>query len=178
MNLNKKFKTKKGYSLVEIIVSLAIIGIILTILFNTLITTLRISFKTFARSFTREELSQVTTFVARDIRNSDSLNDCGSIAGSENCRLYIDGEIVDWSLCLSTRICKSVSQDGITFTNTYVSSPSVAISKVEFSSTFGVSDNPTRENILITIVGGHATQSLGISNIIRQQTVSTRNYEL
>lgn len=168
------FKRKKAYSLVEIIISMAVIAVVLTILFNTILITLRISYRNFSRSLIREEISEIASSINRDVRNADELLFCGG----NQCQLLIDGTIIDWNLCSqdTSKICREESADGTSFTNTYESPSFVLVSQFEFASGFVGSSNEAQNNILFTIVAAHENESLNISNVVRQQSVSTRNY--
>jgi prepilin-type N-terminal cleavage/methylation domain-containing protein len=57
---NKENSRANGYSLVEIVVSLAIVGVVLSMLSNVLINSIIISQKSLSRSFVREELAQIS----------------------------------------------------------------------------------------------------------------------
>ncbi|BCX13864.1 MAG: hypothetical protein KatS3mg085_396 [Candidatus Dojkabacteria bacterium] len=166
------FKTKKGYSLVEVVVSLAIIAIIITILFNTVLITIRISYKNFARSLIREELSEISTLISRDVRNADQILSCTGSA----CEMVRDGVIIRWTLCDSVSVCRQESQDGINYVNLYQTLDFIIINLLNFENGFGVDENLAQRNIVFTMVAEHSNPDLSISNVIRQQSVSTRNF--
>jgi prepilin-type N-terminal cleavage/methylation domain-containing protein len=165
-------KTQKAYSLVEVMVSLAVIAVIISILFNTLLVTLRVSYKNFARSLVREELSQISAFIARDIRNADKINVCSLT----DCEIVRDGILVKWSLCSGEKVCRQESFDGINYTNVYETPNIVKVTFLNFESGFGENENLAQKNIIFTIVADHVNNNLSISNVTRQQSVSTRNY--
>jgi type II secretory pathway pseudopilin PulG len=171
---NLKGRRKKAYSLVEVIVSLGVIGVVIVIFFNALVITLQISFRTIARSNVREEMSALTNQVIRDIRNADSITNCGT--GGSICELVIDGNIISWEICNSDRICKTIN--GSERNVVYQSSSALKITRFTFEA--GYIDNPTaiKNNILFTVIGSHRNESLKINNLIRQTAISTRNYEL
>lgn len=69
-----KKRKKKAYSLVEILVTLAIFGFLSVVLLQTLLNNLMITSRINARTKIRTELEQVVSFIERDIRNADSIN--------------------------------------------------------------------------------------------------------
>lgn len=174
-----KSKVKSAYSLVEVIVSLAIVGVILTVLFNTLIVSLRISYNSFARSFTREEVSQIATLVTRDIRNAESVIACGEIESVESCDLVVDGTQIRWTECGEQQVCRQVyDEETQNYSDNYTSSNSVRIDVFSFAAIFDTSTSAARKIIFVTINASHKNENLNINNIVRQQSITTRNYEI
>lgn len=174
-HLQTRKKYKKAYSLVEVIISMAVIAVILTILFNTILITLRISFKNYSRSVIREEITEVASSISRDVRNADLVLGCGGIPATNNCSVVLDGKIIQWYIC-DNKICKDESIDGVSFVNVYTSPNNFEVVQLDFSNGFSSDTNQAQTNILFTIVASHTNKNLNISNIIRQQSVSTRNY--
>lgn len=170
-----KGKLKKAYSLIEVVISLAIIAVILTILFNTILVTLRISYRNFTRSFVREEVAQATTLLSRDIRNADEILNCGGITESNSCTVVRDNTLIRWELCADS-ICRAESLDGNNFTTIFETADTIEVSQFTFINGFALNPNAAQQNIVFTLVAGHENEDLNISNVIRQQSVSTRNY--
>lgn len=172
--INRLRALKKGYSLVELLVSLGIISIIITIFFNSLIISLEASVQTVARSNLREEIANLTNIIIRDIRNSDVLISCEN---SNECRYINDGDFYSWSFCVDnpTQICKINEASGDILFRT---SDDLAVSNFNFETGFGdLSLDRTRNNIVLTIFAAHSNENLEINNLVRQVTISTRNYE-
>ena len=121
-------KNLKAYSLIEIIASLGVMGVVMTMLFSVLILSLQITFKILARSFVREELSNITAQISRDIRNADDLPSCGFNGSSASeCELIINGDRYKWMLC-DDKICKDQIKTDGTQVTIYRSSGNVSIS--------------------------------------------------
>lgn len=184
----RKLKLKKGYSLLEIIISLAIMAVVITIMFSTLILGLQISVVSLARSVIREELSNISSLISRDIRNSDFVLECGSLSGSSaSCKVVQKGETYLWSKCnslgISTgnastdlSICKfKVLSDG-SLSNIISTSKVLVVNDFDFSYGFSLENSIIKSNIVVTIVAAHKTESFGINNVIKQIAVSTRNF--
>jgi len=146
-------------------------------LFSVLILSLQITFKILARSVVREEIANVSSLISRDIRNADNLTNCGiGSTSSTTCEIVLNGDKFQWSLC-GDRICKDqvLASGNI---NVFTSSPTVKFSTVGFDIGFSDSTNTARQNILITLVGSHTNTNFNVNNVLRQTSVSTRNYEL
>ena len=169
-------KYKRAYSLAEVIISLAIIGVILTILFNALIIAIQVTNKSLSRSVVREEISEVTTLISRDIRNADIILGCGDLAISQTCDMVLNGTQVSWSIC-GTSVCRNeIGTSGPTLT--FQTSEVLNVTAFTFERGISTLTDPRKGNILFTIVGSHNNARLNITNIVRQVTISTRNYSL
>lgn len=177
MTKRKQKKLKKAYSLAEVIISLAIIGVILTILFNALIIAIQVTNKSLSRSVVREEISEATTLISRDIRNADIILNCGDTVASQSCDMVLNGVRVSWSVC-GVSVCRNEMGANGSSTLTYQSSEILSISTFNFERGISTLTDPRKGNILFTIVGSHSNERLNITNIVRQVTISTRNYSL
>lgn len=88
----------------ELLVSMAIFGILMIMLTQVLFSALRISQENYLRSVYRESMGEVFDFLKRDIRNANVISNCD---GSE-CLISHTQEVI-WSTCNSgTSICKYV----------------------------------------------------------------------
>ena len=180
-----KNKKLKGYSLLELLISLSIIAIATTVMINFLVISVKITVQTLARSFVREEISSSVLLIARDIRNSDKIIsiDCPS-TGSTTCeiRLTANGQIYRWRKCAdgsTFRVCKDQYNSATTaFDNIFTSSPNVNIDFMYVDYGYSLVDNNAELNILVTLQASHARPALNISNVIRQSSASTRNYTI
>lgn len=182
--LHRTNKTKKGYTLLELIISLAIIAIATTIMINFLVVSVEITVKTLARSFVRSEISNATLLVARDIRNSDQVVSIDCPINGPGCEivLSLSGERYRWRKCpdgASFRICKEVwSNSTSSYTQVFRSSASVNIDYMDISYGYSLVNNTNEINILVTLSASHEKPGLSITNIVRQSSASTRNYSL
>jgi prepilin-type N-terminal cleavage/methylation domain-containing protein len=172
--LHKISNSRKGYSLLEVVVSLGIIGILITMLFNVLIVTLNISFKLLTYSFVREEISNVVSLVSRDLRNADRIVSCGVEEAPNVCQIVLNGSFVSWEIC-GTGFCRYVTTNG-TKNLEYRTSAVIQVNQITFQ--LDLQDSTIKNNMLMTIVAQHTNQSLNINNIYRQVSISTRNYDL
>lgn len=187
MKILHRFKTKKlkAYSLLELLISLAIIAVATTVMINFLVISVRITVRSLARSFVREEISSSVLLIARDIRNSDRVIniDCPT-TGSTTCeiRLTLNGEIYRWSKCAdatTNRVCKDKYNNSTgNFDNVYTSSQNVNIDYMSIDYGYSLVNNNAEINILVTLQASHARPALEISNVIRQSSASTRNYTI
>lgn len=179
MKIKTSSRKLSAFSILELTVTLGIVGIIMVMLSNILITSISISQKSLARSFAREEVSQIVDAIASDIKGANEIKECsGDIAAGVNCRFISDAEYL-WTTCPGTnpgdmRICKFDSAGN----QIYASSPSLNFYVFNIERGFESGDSEARRNILITLAASDIRTGLGINNIVRQTSVSTRNYLL
>ena len=180
-------KLKKGYSLIEIIISLAIMGFAITVMFSFLILSLQVSILSLSRSYVREEISNISGQVARDIRNADYVINCGDVANPESCELVQNGVNYIWQKCdsngtvninpvFNTRSCKFKINTANQKEAMFVSSNTLIIQNFEFSLGYTDSSSEAKTNIVFLINASHSNSNYNIKNVIRQTSVSTRNY--
>ncbi len=182
---NKKFK--KGYSLIEIIISLAIMGFAITVMFSFLILSLQVSILSLSRSLVREEISNISSLISRDIRNADYVINCGDQAHPESCELVQNGVNFIWQKCdengivnangaLNNRGCKFRILTGNQKEIMFISSEILQIQNFEFSLGYTDSSSDAKTNIVFLINASHSNSNYNIKNVIRQISVSTRNF--
>lgn len=171
-------KKLRAFSLVELIVSIGIIGIILLMLNTVIINTAIVAQKSLARSYVREEIATIADLIATDIRAADRVGVCEGEFEDDSLRCEIFGRTnVVWQTCTIDnikRICK-LSEMG---ENIFSSSPNLTITAAEFEIGFGTGAISTRRNIIVTLVADHANPSFNVTNVVRQTVISTRNYVL
>lgn len=176
-------RKKKGFSLLEMTISLVIISFILLIFFNTIVTALDVSYKGIARSFVREEMTSILNLLLRDVRNSDEVSVCEGMT----CEIIVGGRELVWGLCdednelLSPRSIRSENDiickvDRNTSELIYKSDDKLKIEVFEFETAVSIGNFSTK-TILITIVSSHVNERFNVNNMIRQSSISTRNYE-
>lgn len=172
------FKNKKGYSIVEVLVSLGIMAVVITMLFNVLIVGIESSLKIIARSFVREEISSITGQITRDVRNSDRITSCGETSTQNSCEFFKNNIRYRWTLCTDStnRVCKYDMTNSASPTTVYRSSQNVNITTLDFAQGFGVSETEKSKNILFTIIGSHTNSYVNVNNVFRQTSISTRNF--
>ncbi len=173
---NKENSRANGYSLVEIVVSLAIVGVVLSMLSNVLINSIIISQKSLSRSFVREELAQISNQIVSDIRNASKVINCSGSLESASCQVVLD-QVYTWKMCDisgKSHICKLDPSDNVVL----ASSANLLVENFVFEEGFDVGGNTIRRNILVTIVGSHDNDFVNVKNLVQQVSVSTRNYIL
>lgn len=178
MSINKIKSKLKAYSLVEVLVAMSIVTIIIVMLTDTLLISLDVAVKSFARSNTREEQNNIITKIEKDIRNSRFVETCSGTDSSAVCTVALDN-FYTWKYCTrqdgSGNICK-VEYDA-SGNEILVDSFSEDVIVDKFVIEGGFSEAPAKTSILITIVVHHKNPRFEISNQIRQVLISTRNYE-
>ena len=198
MQKNKKNKTKrKAFSLIETLVTLAVFGILLAMLFQILMLNIKISRKISARTRVREEISELVSLMQRDLRNADYIFECSNgvkdfdeDGDKENgCRIQSQGENIVWvdsshDRCNGNKICRldystnpnevMYESSGILTLEPYDSTnPN---SGVSFQSNIDPVDNAKAE-ILITFNASATNDNWDVNTQVRQIAVSTRNYQ-
>lgn len=182
--LNNKFrlytsnkKNRGGYSLLEMLVTLLIVNVIILMVSQVLVISLKISIQSHERSFAREELTNLTNLIRRDIRNSNGIKKCSDTT----CIMIKDVEQITWRICDNPdSICKIVTDTSGNETIVYETDPKLIITGIIFeeitSGATGTID--TQKSILLTVKARHSYETVNIDNLYRQVIVSTRNYDL
>ena len=192
-NINHK-KRLLAYSLLEVMVTLAIFSLLTLILVNTLIVNLRVSRTISNRSRIRNELNEFANLLERDVRNAAFVKECDNnnsvfaSLGKPNtvaCKLEIPNSTgagnstfvwVYQSIGPDHYIYKlngaEDSADIIYQTASILNIDSISIEKIIDSS------NEERATILVTVIASAKDPSWNIVNQVRQVIVSTRNYKV
>ncbi|HLD03593.1 MAG TPA: prepilin-type N-terminal cleavage/methylation domain-containing protein [Candidatus Dojkabacteria bacterium] len=196
LNFRKKLIKKiKGYSLVEVLVTLTIFAILTVMLMNTIFLNIRISRTISNRTRMRSDLNELTSLIERDIRNASNIEECQSdylvnLIPVPYCKMSIPNSalgnsIFDWSYnCFGTNqggseyFDHSVCKRDATGKTVYFSSKILQIDSVSFEK---IVDNLVETNkvtIIVTIVASARNTSWNINNQVRQIIISTRNYRV
>jgi len=181
-NLPKSFKTcstnKKAFSLLEVIVSLTIIGFCTIMMMEFMILSFRITAVGLGRSLVREELANVMNLVGRDFRNSDFAPTC--LADGSSCEFFVEGIRYKWYRCVSdTRVCKDKFNSSTnSFVNVYTISSNVTINYFKFESGFSQASSTGNSNLILTISASHSNATLGFNYCIKQSSFSLKNNEI
>lgn len=176
IHTNPKPKILKAFSLMEMVVTMGILAIVITMLSNVLINSILISQRTIARSFIREEVADVMDRIAYDIRNASSIQTCEGTLIDAACEMVVR-ERITWKMCDfegdgQLQVCKQ-DASGNTL---YASSPNLRITQFSIEPGFETQTSARQRNLLITIVGGHINANYAVNNVINQVAVSSRNY--
>lgn len=189
--MKNKIKRKlKAYSIIELIISMAIIAIATGVLLSSLIYGFRLNVNAIARTFVREEISNVVSLIGRELRNADRIILCAGdyrkeanqdISNAGLCMYAKEGIIYQWSICEIEPGIISICQYRVdatlaTLSLAYQISSNVNIDRLIFES--DVNNNSKDGNILITIIGSHSNSNLSITNVFSQISATTRNFEI
>jgi prepilin-type N-terminal cleavage/methylation domain-containing protein len=173
----KLSKQKQGFSMVEMLVSIGIVGVVITMFSNVLVSSLQTTIKISNRSAIREELSTVSSLIRRDLRTAEEIVDCANTADEAvTCRLLVNNEEVTWRACQSNanQLCKMDQSNNVIYRTPAI----FKLEKIEFASGFEeVGGAGAQRSILLTIVASHTNPRLNISNLVFQTTLSSRNYD-
>jgi len=198
--MNKNKSTKKAYSLLEMLVTMAIFGIIIVLLLQSLLLNIRLNSQINLRSKFNSELDQLVSLIERDIRNADFFYDdnsgslikgCRNVSGNIDCTLSLDSQNIRWAYlacpsaplrgCIERR--KIVEPTATLDTTTLNGDLDVTFFEFFVNTAEGEKDNEfSKGNILVTIKAKPAnpvwTNDYGITEQVRQLSISTRNYEV
>ena len=166
-------KKKKGFSLLEIIVSITIISFAIVVMMRFLVFSIQITKASVSRSLVRDDISNISNLIARDIRNANNLGACSA----SSCTIYNDkGDKIVWNL-VKSKVNETITS-AVTGLNldAYDSSSNVIINSLDFSPGY-INNTKSNmiQNIIVTINASHSNANLNIKNIINQISVSTRN---
>lgn len=102
------FTLKEAYSFVEVIISISIIAMLLVMLFNIVIQSIKITKAIVDINFIENEISVINSVLDYDFKNADVLSNC-NISGT--CSFFKDNNLYEWKLC-DQKICKFEIKDG------------------------------------------------------------------
>jgi len=205
--MQKVYRKVKAYSIVEMLVTMAIFGIIISMLMQSLFLNIKLTTQINLRTKFNTDLDQLVSLIERDIRNADyyfpddSLTDLwikgctfdGDPDNAKDCTMSSNDVRTKWyienSLTTPTiGIVKRARVIGLApAVVDYNSTPMLNITGFEFyiNSTENIGSEASLANILVTIkvqpaygVWGSSTDTLDMFEQVRQISVSTRNYEV
>lgn len=169
-------KHEQGFSLLELMVSLAIISVIMLMFSNIIVNSISISQRSLARSFVREEIATLVDAIVSDLRSANTVGVCEGTLDQASCSFVSDSPYT-WEVCPGEtsgqrRICKK----DVSGQSVFIGSENINITHFSFDIGFELGGSSARRNIIITVVGDHLQEGLNIKNVLRQTSVSTRNY--
>lgn len=172
-------KLNGGYSLLEVLITLFITGILIVMLSNIMLISIRTSLKIQERSFIREEVAKIERLIKKDIRNANSLQDDCMDSTLNRCTINHGTEVYRWERCNIDNICRYVrAQNSNDFTLNFQSNEKANIKTINFDLSGFNSQDDINPALIVTIVADHSNTQLEITNIYRQFIVSPRNYYL
>lgn len=177
-------KTIKAFSLVEMLITIAIFGILIAMISQVILINIQVSRKTFIRSQIREELAEIATLIQRDVRNARLIGECGANTQENRtinrCLMSHIEEFVWTDDCPGSseeikKICKkSVPGEQLLFE----SSDLITFERLNFEVNLSSGTDGTRSTILVTLYSSASNPNFDVNNQVRQIAVSTRNFTL
>ncbi len=172
----KRLKNKKAYSLLEVIVTLAITSIIIVMLTNILLLSLDISKKSFIRASIREEQSKILLKIEKDIKNSILIDSCSGENETALCEVTLDKKYY-WALCDDGNlrsICKKINLNTPNEQIVEKLPDYINVNYISFEQ--APSEDLSKKTIVVTLSFSYKDETYGINDLVRQVIVSTRNY--
>lgn len=171
-----KLKVYRGFSLIETIVSLGIIGIIMVLFFNVITRVIYISMQINARSRAREEISSIVNLIKLDIRNADEIRECSN----QKCTIFVEGKTIEWNRCTDddTRLCRYEVLANQEYKLTYRLPLNYYINYLSFEDGFAESSNSAKRNINFDVSISHQNPNVRVTNVVSSLNISTRNYAI
>jgi prepilin-type N-terminal cleavage/methylation domain-containing protein len=199
--MQKVTRKIKAYSIVEMLVTMAIFGIIISMLMQSLFLNIKLTTQINLRTKFNTDLDQLVSIIERDIRNADYyfpsddgtwIKGCTYLddATARDCTMSSNDIKIKWYyelLPTGLGVVKRDKQNGATITNDYITTPMLDITSFEFfiNSTEDIGTVASLANILVTIkvkpaygIWGGPTDTMDMFEQVRQISVSTRNYEV
>jgi type II secretory pathway pseudopilin PulG len=166
---------KKGFSLVETVVTIMIYAVMLFMITNVVLLNSRLSMQLQMRSRIRAELEQIATQIKRDIRNADLMGECNA----NKCRFSIAGNEYSWNYVSSSGRINKTKNVGTSGSIEFESSPILKVNAINFTQIVDPTDSlRQRATIIITLDVEGANPIWKINNQIVQEIVSTRNFQI
>lgn len=179
-----------GYSLLEMLVTLVVFAVLLTMIVQVLVLSIDSGRKIALRSRIRGDLSSTAVMIRRDFRNSTKIDEtkCSSSVADFNnqpaCVFTLAGTNFVWVLgddvngCVQGRLCK-LKNNGVDY-ELYFESPETLV----FDSTvtnfelevYEVNDVETQGLLLATLQADASNPDAEVPTQIRQVAVFTRNF--
>lgn len=198
--LSKKFK--KAFSLVETLITLIVVSIIILMLSNVLAITLKVSVLARERSHIKNETANMFDKLDRDVSNaeyvyiSDPADPSNGVIIIETADYRVRWErctdsiaadpVTNGSLCqyycaidlanstLDDSICPPTPANGRRLN--YITSSKLEIESFRVEEIDAGLENQRIKSAVVTIKAKHARESLEISNIYKQITISSNNF--
>lgn len=188
---NKKKSNLGAYSLLEMLVTLAVFAILLTMIINVLLISIEAGRKIASRSRVRGDLSEISVMIRRDFRNASKIdrNNCGVsvglFSGKSACVFNLSGINYAWvqgdgtNGCPALKVCKMKESTPGMYTLFYQSSE---ILEFQNGTRFEVeiydeNESTTQGMLLATLLATPPISSnLDVPLQIRQVNVFARNF--
>lgn len=192
-------KSKSAYSLIEMIVVLAITSLVMVALVNLMASIMRISASNTTRGKAREDLANLVQEFEKDLRNASKVSNCSGSGSSFICEIYTSG-YYRWRSCprVTTNVCNSISgrcdlknatytmcKYALSASGVEVGQPLVKFNDLYNLEQFQVNSvitpatrtESSNRVIAFTALVSHPNAGLNINNVVRQSIVSTRNFD-
>ncbi|OGE80370.1 MAG: hypothetical protein A2826_02850 [Candidatus Doudnabacteria bacterium RIFCSPHIGHO2_01_FULL_43_23] len=182
LNLHRKNKFKKGFTLVEALVSTAVFAVALSSIIGSFLAVLRISAKSKAIRVVEQDARFVSELLVREIRNgslSYSAYSGGTIASPTQTLHLVGSEGVAESIFLSgtsIALTKGGTTSNITSNKVLVSNMNFYIAPSTNPFCVGCPDVQPRITFTFTLTSNINTRPTDQAKTVIQSTVSSRSY--
>jgi len=199
-NVTKYLKKNiRGSTLIELLITLGIMSILLTMLSNIFLQVMTINLKNKERTYVRDISSSILNQIRKDIRNADTVDSlyCGSTDTTDQCIFNTNNKRYVWEVYqLDTYTTPAYGIRKSAFTVLTEVNCITKVTKYEtpddfllqYNNVFKAEKNATgtsgSESIVVsvTITGqsapadGESPSAALVKNVIKQTIISTRNY--
>lgn len=200
--MEHKQKNLKAYSLLEMLVTLVVFAVLMTMIVQVLILSIESGRQIAGRSKIRGDLSEVAVMIRRDIRNASKIDDtlCGqgilytnpdgtrAVSNSSACFFNLAGNNFAWvygnaepgTLCPEFKMCKLKQNPSGVYEIYYQSSDILKFESTgtRFELTLYQQQDTTTQGIVLASLMANVSDdvTLDVSTQYRQVTVFTRNF--
>jgi len=182
MNINRKTESKKGFTLIESVVSIAVFAVALTSIIGSFLAVLRINAKSKAIRVVEQNARFVSEFLVREIRNGSLLYSAylnETIPDKTQTLHLIGSEGVAESIFLSGTsidLTKGASTSNITSTDVVVTNMNFYITPSTNPFCVACPEVQPRITFTFTLTSNINIRPIDQASIVIQSTVSSRNY--
>ena len=199
-NVTKYLKKNiRGSTLIELLITLGIMSILLTMLSNIFLQVMTINLKNKERTYVRDISSSILNQIRKDIRNADTVDSlyCGSTDTTDQCIFNTNNKRYVWEVYqldtyttpaygIRKSACTVLTEVNCITKVTKYETPDDFL--LQYNNVFKAEKNATgtsgSESIVVsvTITGqsapadGESPSAALVKNVIKQTIISTRNY--
>jgi len=199
-NVTKYLKKNiRGSTLIELLITLGIMSILLTMLSNIFLQVMTINLKNKERTYVRDISSSILNQIRKDIRNADTVDSlyCGSTDTTDQCIFNTNNKRYVWEVYqldtyttpaygIRKSECTDLTEVNCITKVTKYETPDDFL--LQYNNVFKAEKNATgtsgSESIVVsvTITGqsapadGESPSAALVKNVIKQTIISTRNY--
>lgn len=200
MIMTKSFKNKKGFSLLEMLVTLVVFAVLMTMIVQVLVLSINAGRRIAGRSKVRGDLSEIAVMIRRDFRNSSRIDQtlCGesisfinpdgtnAVSSAPACFFNLTGNNYAWvygsnvTECPENKLCKLKQNTSGVYELYYQSSDILKFDPTgtRFELTLYQQTEKTTQGILLASLTANVSDEVNIevATQYRQISVFTRNF--